>query len=50
MSLCEVYEEVRQVTAIKGINIGHIGFIATAGYEDTLDGYEFIDINEVYNV
>ncbi len=50
MSLCEVYEEVRQVTAIKGINIGHIGFIATAGYEDTLDGYEFIDINELYNV
>ncbi len=50
MSLCEVYEEVNQVTSIKGINIGHIGFIATAGYEDTLDSYDFIDINELYNI
>jgi AAA+ ATPase superfamily predicted ATPase len=50
MQLREIHEEVAQINAIKGLRIGKIGFIATAGYEETPDGYDFIDINNLYNI
>ena len=50
MQLCEIHKEVTQINAIKGLKIGKIGFISTAGYEATPDGYDFIDINNLYNI
>ena len=50
MQLCEIHKEVTQINAIKGLKIGKIGFISTAGYEATPDGYDFVDINNLYNI
>ena len=48
MQLREIHKEVSQIQAIKGLKIGKIGFIATAGYEETPDGYDFVDISVLY--
>ena len=48
MQLREIHKEVSQIQAIKGLKIGKIGFIATAGYEETPDGYDFVDISALY--
>ena len=50
LSLREIRKEDTQIRAIKGLKIGKIGFIATAGYEETPDGYDFIDANELYSI
>ncbi len=50
MQLREIRKEVEQIRNIKGLKIGKIGFIATAGYEDTPDEYDFIDSNNLYNI
>lgn len=50
MQLREIHKEVAQINAVKGLKVGQIGFIATAGYEDTPDGYDFIDINSLYTI
>lgn len=50
LELSEIHKEVAQIKAIKGLKIGKIGFIATAGYETTTDDYDFIDINNLYNL
>ena len=50
MQLREIHKEVAQIKAIKGLKIGKIGFIATAGYEEMPDGYDFIDTNALYNI
>lgn len=50
MQLCEIHKEVTQINAIKGLKIGKIGFISTAGYEATPDDYDFVDINNLYNI
>lgn len=50
LELSEIHKEVAQIKAIKGLRIGKIGFIATAGYETTTDDYDFIDINNLYNL
>ena len=48
LQLREIHKEVAQIHAVKGLKIGKIGFVATAGYQDTPDGYDFIDINDLY--
>ena len=48
LQLKEIHNEVSQIRAIKNLNIGKIGFIATAGYEDMPDEYNFIDIDDLY--
>ena len=48
MQLREIHKEVAQINSIKGLKIGKIGFIATAGYEETPDGYDFVDISALY--
>lgn len=50
LELSEIHKEVAQIKAIKGLKIGKIGFIATSGYETTTDDYDFIDINNLYNL
>lgn len=50
LEFSEIHKEVAQIKAIKGLKIGKIGFIATAGYETTTDDYDFIDINNLYNL
>lgn len=50
MQLCEIHKEVTQINAIKGLKIGKIGFISTAGYEAMPDDYDFVDINNLYNI
>ena len=37
-----------QIQAIKGLKIGKIGFIATAGYEEKPSEYDFVDISALY--
>ena len=50
MQLREIHKEVAQINAIKGLKIGKIGFIATAGYEEKPGGYDFVDVNKMYNI
>ena len=50
MQLREIRKEVDQIRNIKGLKIGKIGFIATAGYEEAPDEYDFIDSNNLYNI
>jgi len=50
LQLREIHKEVAQIRNIKGLQIGNIGFVATAGYEETPDGYHFIDADELYNI
>ena len=50
MQLREIRKEVDQIRNIKGLKIGKIGFIATAGYEEAPDEYDFIASNNLYNI
>ena len=50
MHIREIQKEVEQIRNIKGLNIGKIGFIATAGYEEATDEYDFIDSNKLYSI
>lgn len=50
MHIREIQKEVEQIRNIKGLNIGKIGFIATAGYEEATDEYDFIDSNNLYSI
>ena len=49
LSLKEMKYEESQIREIKGLNINKIGFVCTAGYDDTNE-YELIDPNNLYNL
>ena len=49
MRLKEMQKEENQVCAIKGLQVGKIGFIATAGYEQTPDKYDCISVENLYD-
>jgi len=49
MRLKEMHKEEEQIRAIKGLQIGKIGFIATAGYEETPDSYDCILAEDLYH-
>ena len=50
MRLKEMQEEERQVRAIKGLQVGTIGFIAASGYEEMPGEYTCILADELYNL
>lgn len=50
MRLSEMKKEVAQVRAIKGLQVGTIGFIATAGYEEIVSDFDCIDVEDIYNL
>ncbi len=50
MRLKEMKKEEEQVRSIKGLQVGKIGFIATAGYENIPDSYDYISAEELYNI
>ena len=50
MHLREMRKEESQVRAIKGLNVGKIGFIATAGYEGTPEEYDCINAVDLYDI
>lgn len=43
-------KEAEQVNSIKGLQIGKIGFIATAGYEETPDEFDCISAEALYSI
>ena len=49
MRLKEMQSEEAQVRAIQGLNIGTIGFVATAGYEQCTDCYDCISPQSLYD-
>lgn len=48
MRLSEMKKEATQVRAIKGLQVGTIGFIATAGYEEIVSDFDCIDVEDMY--
>ena len=50
MRLKEMRKEEEQVRAIKGLRIGRIGFIATAGYESTPEEFDCINAESLYEI
>lgn len=50
LQLSEINKEVAQISNIKGLTIGKIGFIATAGYAEKPIKYDFIDVNQLYDL
>ena len=50
MRLKEMKKEEEQVRSIKGLKVGKIGFIATAGYENIPDSYDCISAEELYDI
>lgn len=50
MRLKEMLKEAEQVNSIKGLQIGKIGFIATAGYEETPDEFDCISAESLYSI
>ena len=48
LSLKEMREEERQIKAIKGINVGKVGFIASNGFEETTSEYDCITGDMLY--
>lgn len=50
LQLKEMLKEAEQVNSIKGLQIGKIGFIATAGYEETPDEFDCISAEELYSI
>ena len=50
MSASEIHEEVKQIESIAELENKKIGFVCTGGFEERIDGYEYIDINDVYSL
>lgn len=50
MSVSEIHEEVKQIESITEIENKKIGFVCTGGFEEKIDGYEYITIDDVYSV
>lgn len=50
LRLKEMLKEAEQVNSIKGLQIGKIGFIATAGYEETPDEFDCISAEALYSI
>lgn len=50
MRLKEMKKEEEQVRAIKGLRLGKIGFVSTAGFEETPDTFDCICGEELYNI
>lgn len=50
MRVKEMQEEERKVRAIKGLQVGAIGFISASGYEDTPSEYNCITAEDLYNL
>lgn len=50
LRLKEMLKEAEQVNSIKGLQIGKIGFIATAGYEKTPDEFDCISAEALYSI
>ena len=50
MSVNEIHEEVKQIESITELENKKIGFVCTGGFEERIDGYEYIDINDVYSL
>ena len=50
MSVNEIHEEVKQIESITELENKKIGFVCAGGFEERVDGYEYIDINDVYSM
>ena len=50
MRLKEMKKEEEQVRAIKGLKIGRLGFVSTAGFEEMPDEYDCICGEDLYNL
>ncbi len=50
LSSGEMMKEKEQISLIKGLNVGRIGFIAAGGFESKPDGFDFISGDDLYNV
>lgn len=50
LQLSEINKEVAQISNIKGLTIEKIGFIATEGYAEKPIKYDFIDVNQLYDL
>lgn len=46
----EMHKEEEQIRAIKGLQVGKIGFIAASGYEKAPKKYDCIDVKELYEI
>lgn len=49
LSTKDMRKEAWQISNIKGLNVGKIGFISTGGFEETPEEYDCIAANELYN-
>lgn len=48
MTKKQMQDELRQISEIKGINVGKIGFISINGFDEPDDGYDCIDGDALY--
>lgn len=46
----EVEKKVEQINSIKGLNIGSIGFVSTAGFEREIEGFKYINGDDLYSI
>lgn len=49
LCLSEMHNEENQIRAVKGLDVGRIGFVTTAGFEETPDEYDCIVAESLYD-
>ena len=47
LSVTKQKEEIEQVKAIKGLEVGEIGFACSSGFEGKLDGVTYLDLKDI---
>lgn len=47
LSIAKQKEEIEQVKAIKGLEVGEIGFVCSFGFEGKLDGVTYLDLKDI---
>ena len=47
LSIAKQKEEMEQVKAIQGLEVGEIGFVCSSGFEGKLDGVTYLDLKDI---
>ena len=48
MKAKEIYEEMSQAKAIKGLPVTEIGFLCSAGYEKRIEGARYLTLDDLF--
>lgn len=43
-----IYKEIEQIKEIKGLNITEIGFVSSSGFNSSIEGIKYLDIDDIF--